>query len=301
MSHTDRTLLLAGCGYLGLETARLFKRKGWRVCALTRTSESARDVAHQAGIEAVAADISDPAALRSARGLLPAITTLIHCASTGGGGPAEYEAVYVRGLANLIEVFAPDRLLFTSSTSVYRQNDGSAVDETSETGGERETTRILLEAEAAALAANGTVARLSGIYGPDRSAVLRGFFHRTAVLEDGGGRVLNQIHRDDAASALFHLLAKFPAQGEIFNVSDCQPMTQREILEWLAALFAMPVPPVGPANPNRKRGVTSKRVSVAKLLATGWTPEYPSFRDAVQQDGRLAPSIQCQLGAAVAE
>ena len=73
----------------------------------------------------------------------------------------------------------------------------------------------------------------------------------------------------------------------IFNVSDDTPMPQREIYAWLAQRFARPLPPSGPIDLNRKRGWTSKRVSNAKLRALGWTPKFPSFFDAIEQQPEL--------------
>ena len=64
-------------------------------------------------------------------------------------------------------------------------------------------------------------------------------------------------------------------------------MTQRDIYTWLAAHFSRPLPPTGPSDPNRKRGVTRKRVSNARLRALGWIPRYPSFRDAITGDPTL--------------
>ena len=52
--------------------------------------------------------------------------------------------------------------LFTSSSSVYGQNDESIVDENSKTDPPSSTSKLLLEAERIALDANGAVARLSG-------------------------------------------------------------------------------------------------------------------------------------------
>ncbi len=51
------------------------------------------------------------------------------------------------------------------------------------------------------------VARLAGIYGPGRSALLRKFLSGEARIENGGERYLNQVHRDDIAAALLHLVA----------------------------------------------------------------------------------------------
>ena len=128
-------------------------------------------------------------------------------------------------------------------------------------------------------ARGGIVARLAGIYGPGRSVLLRKFFSGEAVIEGDGGRFVNQVHRDDIASAL-RVLIEEGAPG-IFNVSDDAPMPQREIYAWLAERFARVLPPSGPIDPNRKRGWTSKRVSNAKLRALGWRPQFPSFFDAV--------------------
>lgn len=154
---------------------------------------------------------------------------------------------------------------------------------------DRETGLILREAEDLTLQNGGCVARLAGIYGPSRSVLLRRFFTGEAVIEGDGSRFVNQIHRDDAASAIVQLVES--AAAGIFNVSDDAPLSQREVYEWLATHFGKPVPPTGPVNTERKRGVTHKRVSNAKLRELGWFPRYPSFRDAVVNDPELIPSL----------
>jgi nucleoside-diphosphate-sugar epimerase len=150
---------------------------------------------------------------------------------------------------------------------------------------ERETGRILRETEEIVLAGGGTVARLAGIYGPGRSVLLRKFFNGEAVFDGDGSRLINQIHRDDAASALA-LLAERDVSG-IFNVADDSQPPQREVYSWLAERFEKPLPPSAPVDPNRKRGTTKKRVSNLKLRALGWEPQWPSFFDAVNGDPNL--------------
>ncbi len=205
---------------------------------------------------------------------------LIHCASSGKGGAETYRAVYLEGLLNCIAAAQPRRTLFVSSTSVYGQTDGSWVDETSLTEPERETSRILLEAEGVCLASGGYVARLSGLYGPGRSVLMRKYLSGEATIEGGDGRYLNQIHRDDAARALFHLFSTHQAPG-IYNVTDDTPATQRELYQWLADYFQKPLPPEGEPDLNRKRAWTNKRISNAKLRATGWAPAFPDYRSAI--------------------
>ena len=278
--------LIAGCGFVGLATARGLHAAGWEVLGCTHSEESARALGGEP-FPVRAADLTDPAALL-ALGDWRGCDAAIHCASSGRGGADAYRRVYLGGARNLVATLAPRFLLFTSSTSVYAQNTGEWVTEESPAEPERETGRILRETEDFVLATGGGVARLAGIYGPGRSVLLKKFFSGEAVIEDDGGRWINQIHRDDIAAALMRLVER--VEHGIFNVCDDTPMTQREVYAWLAAHHDRPLPPSGPVDANRKRGVTSKRVSNARLRALGWTARYPSFRDAVEEDPGLRPA-----------
>lgn len=260
-------LLLIGHGYLGAAVARVFREGGWEVVPVSLSGSD----------DSLACDVSDPDALKS----LPAADFIVHCAASGRGGAEAYQRVYVDGCRNLAAQFPRVPLLFTSSTSVFAQTDGSIVTEESPTIPDRETGRLLLNAEKIALATGGIVTRLAGIYGPERSVILKKFLSGEAVIEDDGRRFLNQIHRDDAARAIFQL-ATSGIRGEVFNVSDSTPLTQRACYESLSRMFSKPLPPSGPRDLNRKRGWTHKQVSNAKLLATGWQPEFPSFLDAAE-------------------
>jgi nucleoside-diphosphate-sugar epimerase len=278
-------IVIAGCGFVGLATARLFHEAGWDVLGLTHSVASASALAAEP-FPVMQCDISNPAAVQSvAETSDREPDAVIHCASSGRGGADAYRSVYLEGSRNLLDALAPKKLLFTSSTSVYAQTDGGWVTEESPAEPPRETGRLLRETEELVLAHGGIVARLAGIYGPGRSVLLRKFFTGEAVIEDDGRRCVNQVHRDDIASALQVLITG--GEPGICNVCDNQPSTQREIYEWLAARFARTIPPAGPIDPNRKRGWTNKRVSNAKLRALGWTANYPSFFEAVANDPQL--------------
>ncbi len=278
-------IIIAGCGFAGLATARVFHDAGWSVLGLTHSPESAEALKGEA-FSVAPCDISNADAVRaSAARFGDRPDAVIHCASSGRGGADAYRSVYLGGARNLLVAFAPARLLFTSSTSVYAQTDGGIVTESSPAEPPRDTGRILREAEELVLARGGIVARLAGIYGPGRSVLLRKFFTGEAGIEGDGGRIVNQVHRDDIASALRVLIGQ-RATG-IYNITDDAPMPQREIYAWLAQRFARPLPPSGPIDPNRKRGWTSKRVSNAKLRALGWAPAFASFFDAVERQPQL--------------
>ena len=269
-------VLIAGCGYVGAATADLFQAAEWEVEGWTHSAKSAARLgAKPYPIRAV--DLTEASAVQAAAGPCDAV---IHCASSGGGGAESYRQIYLQGARHLVAAFPGSRLLYTSSTSVYAQKEGEWVDETSPAEPTHETGKILRETEDYVCENGGLVARLAGIYGPGRSALLRKFLSGTARIDGDGGRFLNQAHRDDIASALFHLLTlRDEARGKerIFNVADHEPMTQRACYEWLAQKLGRPLPPSGTTPEPRKRGTSNKRVSSARLRDLGWVARYPKF------------------------
>jgi len=269
-------VIIVGCGFLGEAAADLFLRDGWSVLGICSNEESARRLAsHNFEIRAldITREFSPTASWRGA-------DALVLSASTKGGDLAAYRSVYLDGLLNSIAAFKPRRVLFCSSTSVYAQTNGSTVDEDSEANPPRDTGLILRDAEGVALACGGYVARLAGLYGPGRSVLQRKFLTGEAVIEGDGERWINQIHRDDAARAISHLFTHRAEPG-IYNVSDDISASQREIYRWLSDFYQKPLPPSGERPAPSRRGWSNKRVSNAKLRATGWSPLYPSFRDAL--------------------
>ncbi len=282
--------LIAGHGYVGSVLAQALHEEETPVTALNR-----RSPAGEAGYPVLSADISDAESVAGiAKELNPAPEAIIHCAASGrGGGVEAYRAVYVEGMKNLKAAFPGVPILFTSSTGVYGQDDGSTVTEESETAPTRETGQLLLEAESIALETGGLVLRLAGIYGPDRSIYLQRILEDAATVEpDWPPRYINQIHRDDIVGAILHLLTAGTSAyaGRIFNVVDGTAMTQRQCYEGLAEGLELPLPPEAPAKAG-PRGLTSKIVSSAALKATGWEPIYPSYFDGLKNDPELVPSI----------
>jgi nucleoside-diphosphate-sugar epimerase len=270
-------ILIAGCGYVGQATGDLFHAAGWAVEGWTHSAKSAARLSTKP-YPVYAVDISDQAQIRARAG---AFDTVIHCASSSGGGVEAYRQIYLNGARNLLVRFSGSQMLFTGSTSVYAQSDGSWVTEESETKPAREEGRILLETEELVLGDGGIVARLGGIYGPGRSALLTKFLSGTAMIDPENDRFINQVHRDDIAGALFLLLNRPSLGREIYNVVDDQPVLQSECYRWLAERMNRPVPPIGKANGQPKRGASNKRVSNAKLRRLGWVPQYRTFAEAM--------------------
>jgi nucleoside-diphosphate-sugar epimerase len=261
-------VLIAGRGYVGSAAAKLFADSGWDVTSWVRTNQMA-DRVGEGEISLKAVDITD---LDAVRRNAFAANVVVHCASSGADS---YRHVYRDGATNLSACFPGARLIFTSSTSVYSQLDGSLVTEESPAEPDSDDTRILRETEEIVLKNGGIVLRVAGIYGPGRSFLLRRAMEGTAVATD---RIVNQVHRDDVASAIF-FIGQCPIVNplRIFNVVDDCPVPRTEIFAWLSERLNLLPASLAPA--EQKRGRSNKRVSNAKLRVLGWAPVYPSYRE----------------------
>ncbi len=305
-------VLIVGCGYVGLPLGAELVRQGHTVFGLRR-SAATNDELQRGGIIPLQADITQPATLAN----LPRdFDWVVNCVASGGGGVDEYRQLYLQGMRNLVEWLVPGsagvppassanersatrwqdagvpRLVYTSSTGVYGQNDGSVVDETSPTEPATETARVLVATEQLLLAAGreknfpALVLRAAGIYGPERGYLLKQFLRGDARIEGSGARMLNMIHRDDLIRAIIAALERGRA-GEIYNAVDDEPVSQLEFFQWLAAKLGKPLPPVVSEDvaAPRKRGLTNKRISNRKLrTGLGFSFAFPNYRSGYEAE-----------------
>jgi nucleoside-diphosphate-sugar epimerase len=290
-------ILIAGCGYFGLALGAELSQRGHKVFGLTRTERRKSDL-EQAGIRPLVADLTQPKQLVR----LPSTHDwVINSVASAGGRAEAYRALYLEGtrhLLNWLKPNPPKKFVYISSTSVYGQNDGSVVDESSPTEPDSETSKILIETERLLLSAfNQTdfpavILRAAGIYGPGRGHWFKQFLTGQAVLDGTGARWLNMIHRDDLVRIALAALEK-GAGGEIYNAADDEPVSQRDFFQWLADALRKPMPPSveEPAMPVRKRGATNKRISNRKLKTQlGYTFKYPTFREGYRPEIERLPA-----------
>ena len=279
-------VLIAGCGDLGTETGLRLRRDGHEVVGLRRDPTPLPE-----GFERLAGDLGGDLPP------LPADTdAVVHAAAPGERSVAGYHRVYHDGLVGILDGLqavgaAPTRVLFVSSTAVYGVTDGGWVDEdtaaepASETGEVlRDTERRLLEGPFSA-----TTFRLAGIYGPGRTRLVEQVRAGEAVVPDPPVHA-NRIHRDDAAEAIVHLLTRVADPAPIYLGVDHAPADRGEVIRWLAARLDAPAPQVGP---NRRSRGGDKRCRNDRLLATGFTFAYPTYREGyaavLRGDGRRHP------------
>jgi nucleoside-diphosphate-sugar epimerase len=163
-----------------------------------------------------------------------------------------------------------------SSTSVYAQDDGSEVDESSRTEPREFSGRRVLEGEAVARGAGckSIALRLGGIYGPGRTSLIERVRSGEAQLPRAP-HYANRIQRDDAARACAHLLA-LPEPADRYVGVDCEPADQADVLRWLAARLAAPAPR---GDYDANAAPTGKCCKSARLRASGFAFQYPTYRD----------------------
>jgi len=278
-------VLIVGCGYVGLPLAKELVRLGHAVSGLRRSALAAAEL-QAAGITPLPADITRPETLAS----LPRdFDWVVNCTASGGGGAEDYRQIYLAGNRNLIAWLAGSpvkKFVYTSSTSVYAQNDGSLVTEASPVVPVADTARVLVETEKLLLAAvaerqfPAVVLRVAGIYGPGRGHWFKQFLRGEARLEGDGARFLNMIHRADLIGIIIAAL-RHARPGQIYNAADNKPVSQLNFFAWLAAELKQPLPASVAAEPEswRRRGVTNKRISNAKLRAKlKYDFQFPDFR-----------------------
>jgi nucleoside-diphosphate-sugar epimerase len=277
--------LIVGCGYVGVRLGAELVRRGHQVHGLRRNT-SAQAELDAAGIHPLFADITRPETLRK---LPRQFDWVVHCAAAGGDAE-NYRRLYCEGTRCVLEWLSaspPKKFVYTGSTSVYGQTDGSPVDESSPAEPAADTAKVLVETEKLLRDAfqretfPAVILRVAAIYGPGRGYWFKQFLKNEARLEGDGSRYFNLIHRDDVAGCVIAALEK-GRPGQIYNAVDDEPVRQKKFFEWLALASGKGLPPSAAEHPglDRKRGMTNKRVLNQKLkVALGYHFKYPTFRE----------------------
>ena len=182
------------------------------------------------------------------------------------------------------------RLIYLSTTAVYGDQGGAWIDETAPLSprSARARRRVAAEREWQALAEQIEVPldilRLSGIYGPGRSAIenLRAGRARRIVKP---GHVFNRIHVDDIVGVVAALVAA-DLVGAIYNLADDEPAPPQDVIAHAAELIGHAVPPqedfasAEMSEMARSFYSESKRISNRRLKERlGLELRYPTYRE----------------------
>ncbi len=277
------TILIIGCGDIGINLGRELLDEGHQVIGLRRNVEALKGT----GIKPLKLDLNDLEDANAAS--LPHADYVVYTVSADRFEESAYQSAYPDGLKNVLKVMEqhkkpPRRIFFVSSTSVYGQQEGEAVNEESPTESTSFSGNLMCDAEQALInhTLPGTVIRFSGIYGPGRDRLI----HQVAE-----GRVAaitpviysNRIHRDDCTGIIAHLI-RYQESGQtpsdVYLGSDCEPVTMHNVMMWLAKQLKVDATNTM-QSPLRRR--TSKRCDNQRVLDTGYQFRFPSYREGYAQ------------------
>lgn len=263
-------VLLIGCGDLGSRIGLQLAAHGRSVLGLRRNADQV-----PAPLQGWSADLTKDLPPLPALDLGYLVVALTARPRT----EEAYRSTYVDGMRRALDALGtagqvPERAVLVSSTGVYGSTpDGELLDEDTPARPADGPARMLLEAEElfTSMVPGGTVLRCSGLYEQGSKRLVDRA--RSGEVPDPD-QWTNRIHRDDAATAVVHLLMREDAPEPLYVGTDDEPALMADVINHLAARVGGPAQPAG--DPSRGTG---KRLSNARLRATGWVPSYPTYRE----------------------
>lgn len=250
-------VLIVGMGWLGRALGRELQATGHRVTGL----RSSADPTTEAGRAALPADAD----------------AVVVCAAPGRRGADAYRHTYVELNECLTRWVGERRYVYTGSTGVFGQDDGTWCDETTPVDPRSPSAEVLVEAEGIVRAAGGRVVRLSGLYGPGRSGIFDRVRSGRYALGPGDRAWTNWCHLDDAVAAVVAALHRGRA-GAVYHGSDARPARREEVVRFVAERLGIDPPAfvegvTAPARADRRISAEATRTEL------GFELRYPSFRE----------------------
>lgn len=275
-----KKIALIGCGDIGNRLAPLLQEMGADVTGFRRTPEKIT-----ADIKTCSVDVQNPESLKILT--QQAFDYLVVSLTADALDDDGYQRTYVQGLQHILDAVnseALKRLFWVSSTSVYHQSDDSWVDEHSPTLPERFSGRRQLEAEnlLEQLPGQATIVRFAGIYRDQRYRLIERILAGQLSSNIPHDYYTNRIHVQDCAGILAHLIQLDAAGGKLERIYlgvDSSPVRYSELLAWLTLELGVPLAEHAPPAASRSG---SKRCSNRRLLASGYTFQYPDYKSGLK-------------------
>lgn len=215
----------------------------------------------QGGVAIHRGELSDPGLLRQA---LQEVDVVIHCAAkVGDWGPvAEYRKANVDNLRALLDACkgqALSRFIHMSSLGVYKAQHHHGTDETEPLPSRHRDgySQSKVEAEQLALqyykdfGVPVVVLRPGFVYGPRDRVVMPRIIEglrRGRVRYPGkrGQRALNTIFVRNLVDAVLLAIDRDQAVGQVYNLTDGEPVSKRRFFEAVADALGLPRPSLTP-------------------------------------------------------
>ncbi|GAA0199832.1 MULTISPECIES: NAD(P)H-binding protein [Glutamicibacter] len=266
-------VLLISCGDVGTEAGFRFQARGAHVTAWRRNPQKLPPTFHGQQVDVASGQLPP---------IDPDTEVALFTPVPASRDAAGYEHSYLQAARHLVTALqqqapALRRLFYISSTAVNAGNDGQWVTEQHPKEPRRETAKVLACTEDYLLdsALPVTILRASGIYGPGRTRLIDSLREGKARLPRSS-QWTNRVHRDDLAKAVVHLAHFGSDIDELYLATDNEPAQLAEVYEHLAGLLGTTPPPASEEAPGSG---ADRRLSNARLRATGWEPTFPNYRE----------------------
>ena len=251
------TLLIVGCGDIGLRVAALLRGR-WRLLALTSSAARVGEL-RAAGVQPLVGNLDEPATLARLAGLADAV---LHLAPPPAQGHSDLRT------ANLLHALARkrrvQRVVYGSTSGVYGDADGASIDETRAVNPSTDRAIRRVDAESRlrwygrAFGARVTLLRIPGIYAGDRigghprERLARG----SPVLAPEVDVYTNHIHADDLARACVAALHRGMPQ-RVLHVCDDTMLKMGDYFDLAADVCGMARP--------RRIGIDQARAELSPM------------------------------------
>ena len=277
-------LMILGAGFSGLAIAREMQGRTQRAAGTTRSAERFARLS-EAGL--IPFEFDGETLSDDLKQEFKGVTHLVQSIAPGEDGDPLLRLAG-EGLAALFPNLR--WAAYLSTVGVYGDHEGRWVDEETRC---RPVSRRSIWRDAAercwlqAGKANElpvSVLRLSGIYGPGRNTFVNLQAGKARRLVKPG-QVFNRIHVEDIAGALVHLAAH--ESSGLWNVTDDLPAPPQDVVLFAAQLMGIEPPPeidfaTADLSPMARSFYGEvKRVSNAKLKASGYAMRHPDYRAAL--------------------
>ena len=236
------TLLIVGCGDIGLRVAKLLRGRWW-LLALTSSAERCAAL-RAAGVRPLVGNLDAPETLARLAGLADAV---LHLAPPPASGTTDARTAHL--LHALARKGRVRRIVYGSTSGVYGDCGGARFDETRAVSPVTERAQRRVDAErrlrwyGRAFGARVTLLRIPGIYAGDRAGghprerLARG----APVLAAEHDVFTNHIHADDLARACVAALQRGWPQ-RVVHVSDDTALKMGDYFDLAADLEGVPRP-----------------------------------------------------------
>ncbi|MCI0455806.1 MAG: NAD-dependent epimerase/dehydratase family protein [Gemmataceae bacterium] len=252
---STRYLITGATGFVGGHLAEACKARGLTVSTIARRQSDTTLLEHL-GVAIHRGDLADAQVVQRA---LEGVEVVVHCAGkVGDWGPVEeYRANNVDALRGLLEACKGrplHRFVHLSSLGVYAARHHHGTDESEPLPAHHIDgyTQTKVEAERLVLHYQGTegvpvvVLRPGFIYGArDRTVLPR----LISALRQGefrylgnGSQALNSIYIGNVVDAIFLAVQQPQAVGQVYNLTDGEPVSKRRFIEAVAEGMGLPKP-----------------------------------------------------------